>query len=445
MADLTGNQTVAQAFTRFGLGGRPDDALPSDAQSWLLQQLSGPDPMPTTGLPTLSSCLTEILNYQNATAGSLAKKQAEAAIKTTFAKEVQAFLAYAITTAVPFRERLVWFWTNHFALLTASFPATALAGVFIRDCIRPNVNGTFQDMLLSVMQHPAMIYSLDNENSIGPDSPYAVAHFKKTGQQLGFNENLGRECLELYTVGVDEGYTQADVDAMANILTGWTVDLSSSTGFTFVSNNHEPTAQTLLGQSFAGTYDGGIAALQMLATHPSTYNHLATKLVTHFVSDTPDPTDIATVAAALSNSGGNLAQAASAIVGLTSAWTPQSKFRTPVDYVVAVLRAAGITAATMPAAIGNILSHLGQPTWASPFPNGWSDLASTWLVGSQLLLRSDWVGTLTANLGTLDPVATANCSLGPFESALTASLMSQLSTVRDQLHLLFCSPEFQRR
>ncbi len=445
MAVLGGNQQVAQAFTRFGLGGRPDDPLPGDATQWLIQQLDGPDPMPTTGLPTLAQCMALLNAYKNARAGTKAQKNAADQIVSTFNAEVQAYLSYAVTTAVPFRERLVWFWANHFALLTGSYYPQGVAGTFIRDAIRPYVNGTFQDMLLAVMQHPAMLYSLDNVASIGPDSSYALQHLKSTGVQLGFNENLGRECLELHTVGVNAGYTQADVDALAYMLTGWTVVTSNPKGFFFDSTKHQPGSQTLLGTTYPGTFQGGIAALTALANDPNTYNHIATQLVQHFTSDTPDPADVTAVQNALAGSGGNLKEAAIAVVGLPNAWLPLTKFRAPQDHAIAALRAVGATAANMPSSFPLLMSELGMPTWNPSFPNGFSDEMADWLCPQQMIERTDWTRLLAQGLGSLDPLTIAGSSLGPFLTPLTQQLLGQLSSVSDQFQLLFCSPEFQRR
>lgn len=446
MAQLGTDYPAAIAFNRFGLGGRPDDTLPTDPKVWLMRQLLGPDPMPQTGLKTRAQCMREMNTWANTQPGSLAQQAAVAAILATFDAEVQAQLAFAVTTTAPFRERLVWFWANHFALLTSGYGAAVTAGVFVREAIRPHVTGNFTNMLLAVMQHPAMMYSLDNMASIGPDSQFAQFYLKQKGVQLGFNENLARECLELHTLGVNGGYTQADVDALANLLTGWTVVTSDPKGFYFDPTKHEPASQTLLGTVYGTAFSDGIAALQALAQNPATYAHLASELVQHFVSDTPDPNDVATVQTALTNSNGDLTQAYAALIGLPSAWQQTLiKFRTPRDHAIAVLRAVNTTASTMPADIDATLGKLGEQTWGPPFPNGWSDLTADWLCPAQMVLRADWSGQFSAGISGLDPFSVAGSSVGPFLAQLTQSLMQQLSNPADQFTLLFCSPEFQRR
>ena len=134
----------------------------------------------------------------------------------------------ALVSTAPFRERLVWFWTNHFAISLNRLECLPVAGAYIREAIRPHVTGRFSDMVLAVMRHPAMLMYLDNWSSVGPGS--AVG--RSTGR--GLNENLARECLELHTLSPASGYNQADVTSFANVITGWTIDFSRpDPGFAF--------------------------------------------------------------------------------------------------------------------------------------------------------------------------------------------------------------------
>ena len=188
---------------------------------------------------------------------------------------------------VGFAERLVHFWSNHFCVSAVKGPVRAIAGCFEREAIRPHVFSRFADMLQAAERHPAMLFYLDNAQSFGPHS--------KAGQnrKRGLNENLAREILELHTLGVDGGYTQADVTALARILTGWTFagakgKLGEPGTFVFFTNAHEPGNQTLLGKVYpAGGIEQGEAALADLARHPATARHIAHKLARHFVADNP--------------------------------------------------------------------------------------------------------------------------------------------------------------
>jgi uncharacterized protein (DUF1800 family) len=446
LAALGTNLDAAIAFNRFGLGGRPDDVIPDSVTGWLTDQLIGPDPCMGLGMPTTAFGLAIYTQLRGATlAGQPALKQQ---INGLLSSEIQAYLLNAITTKVPFRERLVQFWTNHFALMAVHASVNCCAGAYVREAIRPHVTGTFTDMLLAVMQHPCMLYNLNNTGSSGPQSPFGL-QCSATGGCVdnGINENLARECLELHTVGINAGYTQADVDSLAILLTGWTTNLATAPrGFIFNPKTHQPGNQVLMGQTFEGSQAGGIAALTWLSTHPDTYLHLATELVTHFVSDTPEDSDIATVVTALSSTGGSLAAAATALVGLANAWVPLTKLRTPQDYVIAVLRAAGATANgtdTVSNAATTIMT-LGQPVWQSTFPNGYSDLAADWASPAQMVLRTDWINALTNEL-RLSPATVMSNSLGPLLQPTTLAAVNAATSVHDQLSLVFLSPEFQRR
>ena len=430
---------VVQAFNRFGLGARPTDAVPADPVAWLTAQLAGPDPL-AAARPSLGSALSYVAAINAATPHSAQRTAAEAALAKLNTNQQASSVTQAIASATPFRERLVRFWANHFAVQSgASMIATATAGCFVNQAIRPYVNDTFANMLLAVMQHPAMLSALNADVSIGPQSPRGLA----TG--AGLNENLGRETLELFTVGLAANYTQADVDALACMLTGWTVSTTPpSQGFVIDSNAHQPGPQTLLGVTYPGTVFDAFEALQYLGTHPLTYAHIATKLVTHFCSDTPDPADVATITTALSNSGGSLVAAANALVGLDSAWVPQVKLRTPADYIIAGMRALGAAGGAAPAAV-TYMAELGEPIWAPPFPNGWSDLGADWASPSQMMLRTNWANTFCNGYLHADPGATVQTALGPLISPATTAMLARVSATHDKLTILFCSPEFQRR
>ena len=445
MPGLAMTTATAQAFARFGLGGRPDDALPADPVKWLMDQLAAADPTPVARMPTTADGLALLYDELAQPVGSVARANAATKLSSLVGVDIQALLANAVTTKAPFRERLVWFWANHFAIMIDDLRVGPTACPYVREAIRPHVTGLFSDMLVAVMSHPAMICSLGNQGSTGPQSPHALQVLWRRGPQLNINENLARETLELYTVGVAAGYTQADVIAMAYLLTGWTVSMTpGQAGFIYDPTIAQPGHQTLMGVTYPNTQAGCIAALKWLGTHPATYNHIATKLVTHFVSDTPDPADVATIANALAATRGSLLAAERALVSLPSAWRPLVKLRTPMELVVATLRAIGATAATVPT-ISTTLGRLGQPIFKPPFPNGWSDLAADWASPGAIDLRMGWLRAFCRYVVDISPAAVVAAALGPFLSANTAAVAGQATTVTDQLTLLLSSPEFQRR
>ena len=356
-----------------------------------------------------------------------------------FKAQAEAHLANAVTTPAPFRERLVWFWTNHFAVSLRRGECTAVAAAFVEEAIRPHVTGDFADMLLAVMRHPAMLLYLDNAGSIGPNS--------QTGQrtQRGLNENLARECLELHTVSPAAGYSQADVTAFARILTGWSVDLRADPpGFRYRPFTHEPGFHMVMQQLFPADEAGGIAALRFLAMHSATYRFLATKLALHFVSDDPPAAAVHAIEATLRDSKGNLGMASAALVTLDDAWRPAAKLRTPMEYMVAGIRALEVPPERM-ATMAGVLSGLGQPLWTPPAPNGWPDRAVDWSAPESMMRRIDWASGFAARIGNRDVIELSDILLGPLLRDATRRAIRQAGSRRDAMTLMLTSPDFQRR
>jgi uncharacterized protein (DUF1800 family) len=425
---------TAHALVRFGLGRRGTEPLPSDPAAWLLDQLRQPDPTRLADPPATASGLAA-LREDRATKPPPGESRA----RKLFQAQAAAQLANAVMTPAPFRERLVWFWTNHFVVSLRRGECTAVAAAFVEEAIRPHVTGPFGDMVLAVIRHPAMLLYLDNANSFGPDSPVG----QKTHR--GLNENLARECLELHTVSPLAGYTQADVTSFAKILTGWSVDLKSDPpGFRYRPFAHEPGAQTVLQHSFPPDESGGVAALAFLANHPATHRFLATKLVRHFVADDPPPDAVRSIEAVLRNTNGNLGAASAALVKLDAAWEPATKLRTPMDFVIASVRALDIPPDQLPNMVG-VLGGLGQPLWTAPAPNGWPDRAADWAAPEAMLRRIDWASGFAGRIGDRDVLEISNATLGPLLRAETRDAIHRAGSRRDAMTLLLTSPEFQRR
>jgi len=294
-------------------------------------------------------------------------------------------------------------------------------------------------MLLAVMRHPAMLMYLDNTNSVGPNSPGGV----RSGR--GLNENLARECMELHTVSPASGYSQGDVTAFARILTGWSIELKNDPlGFVFRPRIHEPREQTLMGHTFPDGEAGGMEALKFLANHPATHRFLATKLVCHFVADSPPPAAVRHIEGILRDTGGDLGAASAGLVRLDEAWVPGTKIRTPVDLMVASFRALQVPPDPSPPFLA-ILGGLGQPLWTAPAPNGWSDVAADWSGPEAMMRRIDWAFAVSGRIGTRDPMDIATASLGPLYRPDTQIAMAHAGSRREAMTLLLTSPEFQRR
>lgn len=425
---------VAHALVRFGLGRRGAETLPSDPAAWLRAQLRDPDPTRLPQPPSTAAGLTALrADRQNRPLPGQSQSRA------LFRQDAMAQLGNALTTPAPFRERLVWFWTNHFTISLRRPPCAALAGPFVEEAIRPHVTGKFGDMLIAVMRHPAMLLYLDNVGSVGPDSP--------AGQRgkRGLNENLARECLELHTVSPAAGYTQADVTSFAKVLTGWSIDMRSDPpGFRFRPFAHEPGEHVVMGRRFPEGEEGGVRALEFLAAHPATHRFLATKLVRHFVADDPPPEAVRRIEGVLRDTHGNLAAAAEALITLDAAWQPQTKLRSPLDFAIGSLRALDAPWPDQPWLIG-ALAGLGQPFWSAPQPNGWPDRAPDWAAPEAMIRRVDWAYAVAGRMQGTDAAELAEASLGPLLQATTLDAIRHAGSRRDALTLLLSSPEFQRR
>ncbi len=442
------------AAIRFGLGPRLGEPLPADPIPWLERQLLAPDH------PPLPAGSTTPPGTQPGFAAFRADREAQRAGEPQPRNAARVFRAEAIaqaellvTTPQPFRERLVQFWANHFTCSRRAGMVGPIMGAYLREAIRPHVTGRFEDMLLAVAHHPAMLVYLDNAGSVGPGSPAA-----RGGR--GLNENLAREILELHTLSPAAGYTQADVTEFARLITGWSVGRPNQPAepegqFLFRPRAHQPGPKTVLGQTYGEGEAAGEQALRWLAAHPATHRHLALKLARHFVADQPPEPVLRKLEAVLRDSGGDLAAVARALVRLPEAWQPLSKVRSPADFVVAALRAIGAGPASGEPALA-AMNQLGQPMWAAPGPNGWADVAAEWAAPEALLRRVDFCWTLAgraaaAGMSPLpgapsrDARALAEAALGPLARAETVHAVSRAGSQREALTLLLASPEFQRR
>jgi len=425
----------AQALIRFGLGRRGSDPLPDDPAAWLKGQITGADPSQFPGALSTAACLSA---WREDSQDPL-PAGAPTRVRSILAAEQIQQMNNALVTPSPFRERLIWFWTNHFAISLNRLECLPVAGAYIREAIRPHVAGRFSDMVLAVLRHPAMLMYLDNWTSVGPSSPAGLA----TGH--GLNENLARECMELHTLSPASGYTQADVTSFARVITGWTIDFTRpEPGFAFNAQSHEPGAKTVLGKSLPEGEQGGIEALAFFAGHPACHTFLATKLVRHFVADEPPPDAVAAIAGVLRDTHGDLGAASQALVDLPGAWTKLTKLRSPMDYIAACARAVEATPVTTSIA-AEMMDGLGQPLWTPPLPNGWPDQAQDWAGPEALLRRAELANKVAGRHPDPDPEEVADACLGPYLRAETLSAIRFAGSRRAAMTVLMASPEFMRR
>ncbi len=368
-------------------------------------------------------------------------------IQKTYRAEALARLQRAIIADCGFVERLVVFWSNHFCISANKGELARIwAGSFEREAIRPHVLGRFGDMLKAVEQHPAMLFFLDNQQSLGPDS--------RAGQNRnrGLNENLAREIMELHTLGVGGGYTQNDVTSLARIITGWTFagrqgQLGVPGSFVFNANAHQPGAQRLLGKTYE--HNGaaqGEAALADIARHPSTAKFIATKFARHFIADDPPPALVARLQEVFRKSDGDLRALTSALLDSDEAWqAPLTKLRSPYEFLVAAGRLLAQIPEDPARYLGG-LNVLGQPLWSPAGPNGFPDSNAAWAAPEGMKLRLDVsaqiASRLAANIDARDLLQLAAADVASPETRRTI----ELAESRQQaLALLLMSPEFQRR
>ena len=359
-----------------------------------------------------------------------------------YREEAKARIDAAFNAEIGFAERLTWFWSNHFCVSADKGGVLPIAGAYEREAIRPHIFGRFADMLMAVETHPAMLIYLDNARSIGPDSQAGRNRGK------GLNENLAREILELHTLGVRTVYSQEDVTRFANVITGWSVippKLEHGGEFIFDPRMHEPGPQALIGKVYPDeTFEQGRAVLAMLARHPATARHIATKLVRHFVSDQPVPALADKLARRFTATDGDLREMAKALVTAPESWNADDrKLKRPAEWIVAALRATGVT----PPDIGPVMQAqnlLGEPLWRPAAPAGFSDDDAAWLDG--LAQRLDISNQLARRVaGMVDPDAAVEAGLGPLASDDTRTAIRRAESRPQALTMLFMAPEFQRR
>jgi uncharacterized protein (DUF1800 family) len=468
----TTSDAAHRLLSRLSFGPRPEDlskVRKLGALPWLEAQLA-PEKIPDARaeaavapyraalLPPLE--LAEHFSGRELDAEMLPKKLVkEIDFKELVATAELAELTRHVTSERQVSEVMVDFWTNHFNVFARKGLVKLFAADFVERVIRPRALGKFEDLLIATAQHPAMLLYLDNARS---DS------------RRGLNENYARELLELHTLGVDGGYTQADVVEVARILTGWSVrrPRDGGLGFLFRERAHDSGEKTVLGTRYpaGGGQDEGLALLRALARHPSTAAHLGKKLCARFVADAPPKSCIDRVAKAYRDSNGDVRELVRAIVKGPELWAHSGdKLKTPLEFLASALRALGAEPdGTL--GLARVLGGLGEPILLQPVPTGYPEAESAWTSSGALLARMNTATALgagrlpgvTFDLDRVLPlrddpdamVAAVNARvLGGRGSARTLEVMRrEASDLPDPdkaralaVALALASPEFQRQ
>jgi uncharacterized protein (DUF1800 family) len=459
----------AIAANRFGLGARAGELadIGGMPREWLRVQLEGAAPLLSgAGLEDSAHTLARALELRHelreekeagAAPGAPPQPQLQRVaqlLRPIYVSEAGARFAQAVHSERPFLERLVQFWSNHFAVSVDKQLLAGLAGSFEREAIRPHVLGRFADLVLAAETHPAMLLYLDNHLSVGPNSVLARAGRHAGARRLGINENLAREILEQHTLGVGGGYTQADVTTFAEVLTGWSLGggrgrlAAGEPGrFLFRAELHEPGAKVLRNTRYAdGGFTQGVAVLNDLARAPATAHFLATKLARHFVADEPPPALVARLAGAFTASQGDLPTVYRALIDAREAWEGGlAKYKTPNDFITSAYRGLGLPVEGGAAALAPF-EMLGQRTWQPGSPAGWPDRSADWDGASALLKRIEWADAVGARLGSrCDAQQAAPQLLGANLAEGTRTAIARAASAGQATTLLLAAPEFLRR
>jgi uncharacterized protein (DUF1800 family) len=331
------------------------------------------------------------------------------------------------------QEVMVDFWTNHFNVYARKNISQWFLPAYDRETIRPHALGKFRDLLLATAQSPAMLFYLDNFESVSPTANLARNAKGNAAKRMpnGINENYARELMELHTLGVDGGYSQQDIKEVARCFTGWSIvdprgysEYADASGndrlqqrlqrqrsrfgqpanapsgtFYFNAGLHDPGVKTVLGHRIdAGGMKDGLAVIDLLARQPATAHFIANKLAVKFVSDQPSPALVARVAAAFTRSDGDIRATLHALFHDPEFFAPnnyRAKIKTPFELVASSLRA--LQADSNGREVQALLADLGEPLYGYQAPTGYPDVAADWVNSGALLKRMNFAVALAAN------------------------------------------------
>ncbi len=452
---------AAIAVTRFGLGAKKGeiDKVSVNPQGWLFDQVSPKKltPFPQApGIKTARENIEWLMQFQRSVRRGRRsggdpqpsqdqQREYRQKLQQIAISEVQARYLYASTTPVSFHERLVRFWSNHFSVSAINPQMTAVVGAYEREAIRPQILGSFRDLLVSAIDHPGMLIYLDNWQSVGPNSAAGRAFDR------GLNENLAREILELHTLSSVGGYTQADVTEFARALTGWTVGNNAfeqdrmGEAF-FFSRIHEPGTRIVMGKRYnARGRQQALEILEDLAVHPMTARHIAIKLARHFTKDDPPLTLVSRLEQVFLDTDGDLPVVYRALVEAPEPWdTLLTKLKSPEDLLISAARYFGLQSifAGMPR---ETLTSLAQQPFNAPSPEGWPDTEEGWLGPDAIMKRIEWANRVAARTPDVDARQFVGGALADLASPDTVQAVRLAESGEQALAIALMSPEFQRR
>lgn len=437
------------AVNRFGLGASGNELSDAkqDPEQWLLQQLVSPVFDPALGnTESAFNVISDIKAFKarrrlNA-AGPTVGREIIMPYRQRFLKDS---LAFSVNTNSPFAVRLLDFFSNHFSVSSLTQSLTILSPILERDAIAPNLFGKFEDLLIAVEQHPAMLIYLNNEKSVGPNSPIG----KKA---RGLNENLAREILELHTLGVGGGYTLLDIRELAMAISGWSVNRENKKqklGFQFRRPAHEPGTRKVLGRTYTNNgLEQGQDILRDLARHEKTAEFVSYKLAQHLIADEPPQALVAAMTKTWIKTQGDIKAVVSTLVKHAQSWNVDAKkYKTPREFIVSAMRAINgnkVTDQNLLKVSLRALTQMGHKPFGSGSPAGYSQLNRDWTGSDALMKRIDWVNFISKRTAH-SPQALARRMFDSQLSPLTVKLIAGAESRAQGLAMLLLSPEFQRR
>jgi len=360
-------------------------------------------------------------------------------------------------------EVLTDFWFNHFNVYLDKGADRFLVTAYERDAIRPNVLGKFSQMLQATAKNPAMLWYLDNWQSVAPDA-VGMRGPKNAKRTRGLNENYARELLELHTLGVDGGYTQKDIVEVARCFTGWTINQPyRGGGFQFNNRVHDKGEKVVLGVTIpaGGGMEDGMKVLDIVAHHASTARFISRKLAQRFVADDPPAALIAAMAKTFQTKDGDLSEVMRTMLASKEFWSQgayRAKVKSPLEMVASAVRATGADV-TFAFGLANKIADLGQPLYRKQEPTGYPNTSAEWVNSAALLARMNFSLALTQNKlpGVAvdakrfegDPASVAKLLLSATASAQTRQAIERGQAAKQDsaaiAGLVLGSPEFQRR
>ncbi|MGH9480889.1 MAG: DUF1800 domain-containing protein, partial [Terriglobales bacterium] len=314
------------------------------------------------------------------------------------------------------------FWFNHFNIYIQKGQDHELITSYERDDIRPYVLGKFKDLLSATAESPAMLFYLDNWQSVDP----AI-------DKRGINENYGREVMELHTLGVDGGYTQKDVTEVARCFTGWTIrEPLRQAAFFYNDRLHDHGAKVVLGHQIpaGGGMSDGLKVIDILSSSPATAHHISYELAQRFVADAPPAPLVDRMAATFLSSDGDLRKVMETMINSPEFWDPadfRNKVKSPLEMVVSSVRGLGADASN-PTRLEQLLAAMGEPLYAKEPPTGYLNTGDQWVSSSGLLARLNFALQMAANQipgvqVDLTPFATGEATLPIVEQNLFHTLL----------------------